>query len=112
MARRFICPHCCTIYNGNLSLGAATRCGHCHEDFRVLPFHGDQNSIGRMMGGAIFEMFRGKKCPGCGVRDSVHLGNVDCGQRVVSGLWHNGWQSFHMCKRCHATWYYFESCEA
>ena len=85
MARDFICPHCCAIYTGTLSLGETTTCDRCCEEFPVLPFLGDQNSILRMMGGGLFEMVAGKKCPNCGVRDFAHLRDVDCGQRVVSG---------------------------
>ncbi len=112
MARSFICTHCCAKYTGDLPLGTAVSCDHCGNAFYVRPFFGDQNSIVRMMGGGLFEMVAGKKCPNCKVRDSARIRAVDDGQRVISGRWHNCWRSFYFCKKCNATWYYAEASEA
>ena len=112
MARDFVCPHCCTVYTGTHSLGAAVQCDRCFTAFTVLPFSGGQSSLLRLMGGAVFDMFAGRKCPNCRVRDSVHLGNVDGPQRVISGRWHDTWRSFYLCRQCNATWYYADALEA
>ena len=123
MARDFICPHCCSVYTGTLELGATTTCDTCFEEFAVLPFLGDQRRPSQLMGkggalgllgmgGYLFEKAAGNKCPNCGVRDCAQLRDVDCGQHVISGSWHNCWRSFYFCKKYHATWYYAESSEA
>jgi hypothetical protein len=77
MPREFICPYCCTLYTGTLPLGAVTTCDNCCERFSVLPFHGDQNGVLRMIGGWVAEAFAGKKCPGC--RTWLHRASVPHG---------------------------------
>ncbi len=112
MARQFICPFCCTLYNGTLPLEAWTTCDNCCERFKVWPFLGDQNSMLRALTSGIFGLIAGMKCPNCGIRDSSHLRDVDCGQIAISGRWHSSWDSFYLCNKCRGTWYYGETREA